>query len=268
MQKPTVLVTGQTSFLARHFIVAAEGRLSLTCLNRIDTAATNRKTFDAVVNFACDPSYYANPYADAVDVDRILANRLRGKFGQYFMMSSRVVYGRSERLDIPETLRMSPQSSYAHNKAITEEALTNTLDESVTILRLSNIFGQEQGRRTFAGQALSSLKEREEIVLDIASNTLRDFLPVDDFASALVALVTARSQGIFNLGSGIATTVGDMAAWFVQGYGAGHVHTLSDQARDQFCLDIGALKKIVGEVTTPERIERAAIEAGRKLSNA
>lgn len=268
MQKPTVLVTGQTSFLARHFIAAADGRLSLTCLNRIDTAATAHKTFDTVVNFACDPSYYVNPYANAIDLDRILATRLKGKFGQYFMMSSRVVYGRSERLDIPETLRMSPQSSYARNKATTEEALIDALGESATILRLSNVFGQEQGRRTFTGQALLSLRERKEIVLDIAPNTMRDFLPVDDFATMLVAVVAARARGILNLGSGIATTVSDMAAWFVQGYGAGHVCALSDQTQDQFCLDIGALKKIVGEVTTSERIERAAIEAGQKLRNA
>lgn len=268
MRKPTVLITGRSSFLARHFIRAASEKLEITTADRVDISAAENGTFDAAVNFACDPSYYTNPYDSVLDLDLALANRLRNRVGHYFFLSSRVVYGRTEAFAIPESQTTDPQSHYARNKVTTESALSDLIGPQLTILRLANIFGNERGRRTFAGQALTSLRANGEIILDIAPQTRRDFLPVEDFASALVKVIDARPGGILNIGSGSMTSVGDMAAWFVRGFGSGCVRVSSNQVRDAFGLDITALTKIVGDVTSPEAVERAAVKVGWVTKNA
>ncbi|MCF3627997.1 SDR family oxidoreductase [Thalassospiraceae bacterium LMO-SO8] len=268
MRKPAVLVAGQSSFLARHFIAAASDRLSVTGIDRIDTTSLGDATFDVAVNFACEPGYYTNEYAAAVDLDRILADGLRGRIGHYVMLSSRVVYGRTERLCISETSMTDPQSPYARNKSETERRLLDDPSLTVSILRLANVFGQEQGRRTFSGQALASLRRAGQVVLDISPDTRRDFLPVGDFARILVMIAAQPPGGILNVGSGVPTRVGDMADWFVAGYGSGRVTTTGDRRKDEFCLDIARLAKIVGDVTSPGRIKGAAIEAGRGLRHA
>tara|TARA_B100000965_G_scaffold403748_1_gene432686 strand:- start:5662 stop:6468 length:807 start_codon:yes stop_codon:yes gene_type:complete len=268
MKKPSVLVTGRSSFLALSFIKAAAGTVDVTQVARIDTDGIGSKTFDAVVNFACDPAYFTDDYDSSLDVDAVLSEQLKGRFGHYFMLSSRLVYGRTESLAISEDRTKNPQGPYGRNKAVTEDLLLDRLGSGLTVLRLANVFGAERKRRTFAGVALESLKTKGEIVLDIAPSTRRDFLPARDFAQALTRLVAIRPGGVFNLGSGHPTPVGDIANWFVQGYGVGRVRVTAEQPSDEFCLDITAVKKLVGDITTPGAIERQAIEAGRSLQHA
>ena len=268
MKKPTVLVTGRSSFLAQWFVATTRDALDLHPVDRIATESADQRTFDAVVNFACTPEYRSAPYDPNNDIDSILANRLKGKFGHYFMLSSRLVYGHTENLAIPETQAPDPQNAYARNKTITETTLIDRLGQTVTVLRLANVFGPETNRRTFTGQACDSLITRGEIVLDIAKSTRRDFLPLADFSRALAKLVAIRPGGVLNLGSGLPTTVGDIADWFVRGYGMGQVRATSAQPRDEFCLDIGAVEKLIGTITTSGAIKRQAMDVGRSLQHA
>ena len=268
MSKLSVLVTGEGSFLATQFIRAAGDVMDLTTVRRADTGSLGSRTFDAVINFACDPAYFTDAYDPDLDVDLFVANRMKGRVGHCFMLSSRLVYGQTEDLSISEAREPRPENTYAHNKVTTEQALIKLFGADVTILRLANVFGPETGRRTFAGRALESLQKNQQIILDIAPETRRDFLPLDDFARTLTRLLPAAPGGLLNLGAGLPTSVGQMASWFVEGYGQGRIRAESSETRDEFCLDITALRNIVGNVTTAGNIATQALAAGRTLKDA
>lgn len=263
--RPSVLVTGSASFLAAGFIGAARDTLNLTTLRRPQPGAVSAGRYDAVVNFAIHPAYMTAPYRMEVDVDRALGEEAARAGAHYFMLSTRMVYGPGDGSVLSETRSPAPHTTYARNKAATEAALSERLASNVTILRLGNVFDMELGRRTFAGQALSTLHRDNRIVLDISPVTERDFLPRQVFSAILVKLIEARPGGVVNVGSGIPTKVGDMAKWFVEGFRSGEVVSTSDEVRDAFCLDTGRLSGLVGEVTDANEISECAMDTGRRL---
>ena len=71
-----------------------------------------------------------------------------------------------------------------------------------TILRIGNIIGPGMKPHTFIGQAIRTLAAQKQIILDVNGNTPRDFLPVTDFATALIRIINTLPKGTFNIGAG------------------------------------------------------------------
>lgn len=224
--------------------------------------------YDAIVNFALDPRHLSLDDAPEFDVDRCLADRLGKHRPHCFMISSRLAYGSDLGAKSVESDRPHPKVPYGRNKLETEPYLRQQLGGRAKVLRLANIFGLEPGRRTFAGRALASLSKEGRNLLDISPQATRDFLPVEDFSRILTRLIPLRPGGVLNIGSGIPTRVGDMSAWFVKGFGSSSVVSVSEERRDEFCLDVGRLESLVGPVTSNTDVEASAVEVGRNLRNA
>ena len=104
-------------------------------------------------------------------------------------------------------------SLYGRNKRATEKRLTGLLGERVSLLRISNVIGNEQGlaRRTFMARALDWLAAHKEIALDINRRVRRDFLPIDRFAGIIEAVSRNSAAGPLSVGSGLPLAVGSVA---------------------------------------------------------
>tara|TARA_Y100000813_G_C24088696_1_gene317106 strand:- start:24 stop:830 length:807 start_codon:yes stop_codon:yes gene_type:complete len=268
LTRNSILVTGATSFLAGHFLRCIGDDAAITATRRVDPSIVARGGFDVVVNFSYDRALADQPYDPERDPDRILAEAIAPLPTHFFMLSSRTVYGRGDGSRYKEDAALAPATPYARNKAETEAFVRHCLGDRATILRLSNIFGMEAGRHTFAGRALATLKKERRINLDISADSARDFLPVETFALVLAKLLTIRPGMTLNVGSGIPVPIGDMARWFIQGFGEGEIIAESNARFDEFSLDIGGLESFIGPVTTREAIKAAAQAAGRELKNA
>ena len=169
-----------------------------------------------VVNCAYDPRLRAGaPYDPALDVDLRIARRVSARPGTLqLMLSTRAAYGPAGADPVlREDRPPAPDRPYGASKLATERALGALLGERLTVLRLSNVFGDEAvpGRRTFVGVALATLRERGAIVLDIDPGVARDFVPVEAVADAIARVVAAPRPGVFNVGSGVGTPVGAIA---------------------------------------------------------
>jgi nucleoside-diphosphate-sugar epimerase len=226
---------------------------------------------DVVVNCAYDPRLRrGEPYAPGLDVDLAIARRAaaRGR-PRYLMLSTRAVYGPAGDDPVLREDRIPrPDRPYGVSKLATEHALHALLGERLTVLRLSNVFGDEAipGRRTFFGTALASLRERGAIVLDVAPTVARDFVPVEAAAAAIARVAAAPRPGVFNVGAGVPTAVGDVAAWLVEGHGAGRVEVVSQRHHDGFALDIGAAADAFGIGRLTRRtIRERCLAIGRAL---
>lgn len=268
----SVLLIGRNSFLGQAFIEAATGCHQVVAVGHdSDLGQLDLAAYDAVVNMAYDPRYMFEPYDVGRDMDLEVAQavaRTGPRRPHLFLMSTRRVYGRAAPVPADETAPPDPVEVYARNKRITEVAASKLLGDGLTLLRLPNVFGFEPGRHTFFGIALAKLRDEGRIVLDVSPFTTRDFLPVEQFASVLVRTITATPPGIFNLGSGWATPLGQVALWIIEGYGRGELVVTNPREWDHFQLDCRKLCAVIGDYTGGIDIRSSCLNIGQRLQNA
>jgi len=119
-----------------------------------------------------------------------------------------------------ETDPVRPASVYAATK-YAQEDLVRIVCQSIgidhTILRFQNVYGEGQSlKNPYTGiLSIFSTRIRRGLDLPIFEDGLesRDFVHVDDVAGAIVAAISSQSllSGIINIGSGIGTSVTDVA---------------------------------------------------------
>ena len=136
------------------------------------------------------------------------------------MASSAAVYGRPERTPIPEDHRTAPASPYGASKAVADRyarLYASLYDLPTVVLRYFNVYGPGQSAgdgvvATFVDRALSG----EPIRVHGDGGQSRDFVHVDDVVRAnLAAATTDRVGRAFNVGTGTAVTVRELAETIV-----------------------------------------------------
>lgn len=131
--------------------------------------------------------------------------------------STSQVYGRPERLPVHEEAPLRPLSVYAATKAAAEHLVSTYRQTSflrASVLRVFNAYGPRIDgslpplvassfiQRLLAGQTPEVRPHPEES---------RDFIHVDDVTRAFLAALSKRSEGTYNVGSGVETTLPQLA---------------------------------------------------------
>ena len=159
------------------------------------------------------------------------------------------LYGEADEIPTPEAARLAPMSPYGTGKAAAESycALYTRLHGlSTASLRLANVYGPRQDPRGEAGVVArfcaARLDRREATVFGDGLQT-RDYVFVDDVVAAFAAAAGATATGAFNIGTGVETSVLELAA----ALGLGVVHAperLGEVKRS--CLDASAAGAVFG----------------------
>lgn len=125
----------------------------------------------------------------------------------------------------PETLSFAPGSVYAATKAAQElmlRAASEALGFKAVILRLQNVYGEGQSLQNPYTGIISIFfnRARQGKMLPIYEDGLetRDFVHIDDVVGALLAALDhdVPSGSVCNVGSGIGTTVSQLAATLLE----------------------------------------------------
>ncbi|HEU4979914.1 MAG TPA: NAD-dependent epimerase/dehydratase family protein [Solirubrobacterales bacterium] len=138
-----------------------------------------------------------------------------------FTSSGGTVYGegadREKELPFRETARNQPDSVYGQSKLAAEGYVGyygRDRGLSGTILRLANVYGPRQDPATEAGVvAIFTELARDggrPTVFGTGRQT-RDYIHVDDVVAALLAAEGSAEPGPFNVGTGVETSVLDLA---------------------------------------------------------
>jgi nucleoside-diphosphate-sugar epimerase len=177
---------------------------------------------DAVIHLAGPPSVRAS-FAAAADY---AAQHVGGtavclqacvdeKVRRFVLISSADVYGRPQTDRVAEDHPLSARSPYAAAKIGAEQmagAFAQAHGIEVAILRPFSIYGPGVSRYSLLWTILEQARLRAEITLaDL--KPVRDYCYVDDLADAAVraALAPIESPLILNIGSGVGTSVVDLA---------------------------------------------------------
>lgn len=202
---------------------------------------------DIIVNCVWDPELFNVPVAPDLAADGRYAEIAAQRDARYVMLSSRAVYANRVEPPLREDEIPAPRTVYGRNKAAVEAGLRARIGDRLLIMRMSNVFGREPaGRRTFISTAIKTLETRNEIELRMAPGTRKDFLPAGFLGRAAEALLDADARGIFNVSSGIALPVHDVADALMRGYGSGTARVSDEAVGEEFCLDNTKLRELTG----------------------
>jgi UDP-glucose 4-epimerase len=237
-----VLVTGGTGFIGRYVVadLLAHGH-EVTSLARsaappswparhlpLDVLSPDARAaaaaVDAVVHLAGLPDVayslqepYTSSLVNAAGTLNVLEGA-RASGARVVLASTQRVYARSAA-PLPEDAPLAADNPYAISKRVAEEwlGMYHALYGVPTVaLRGFSIYGPGQLVRGGSSGVLSILAQRARagLPLDIDSPALRDFVYVQDAATAVrLALTLPRAVGnVYNVGCGVATPLVDLAA--------------------------------------------------------
>ncbi len=133
------------------------------------------------------------------------------------VVSSASVYGPRPPVPTPEHAPLAPRTHYAASKAAAETVAGAYAADglSVVVARPFNITGPGEAPGSvvtaIASQALAADAGGRAVVRLREAASARDFIDVDDVASALVTLATApNATGAYNVCSGVGVTIADL----------------------------------------------------------
>ena len=146
-----------------------------------------------------------------------LLNCLHSNIEHFSFASSYSVYGKPKELPITEETTPHPENIYSFSKLSTENYLTlfrSMNDIPVSILRIASIYGPGPKRDNYS----RSVPNMIETVLDGKSpyvcgdgTTFRDYMYIDDCINAIISASRLKADDIFNIASGIGTTIKELA---------------------------------------------------------
>ncbi len=135
--------------------------------------------------------------------------------------SSSSVYGKTEKIPIKEDDPKNPINPYGKTKVEKDNLAEKYSKKGCSIigLRYFNVFGKGQ-TGTYAGvitKFLECLKNKTAPIIYGDGKQVRDFVSVEDVASAnLQAMLSNTKNGFFNIGTGIPTTILELAELMIR----------------------------------------------------
>ncbi len=135
-----------------------------------------------------------------------------------FASSGGAIYGEQDVHPAPETHPTQPLSPYGISKLSGEQYLSYYQRISgiqFVSLRYANVYGPRQDPCGEAGVVaifIQKMLNGEQPTINGNGRQTRDFVFVDDVVDANLAVMSQDAQGIYNVGTGLETTVNDLFA--------------------------------------------------------
>jgi UDP-glucose 4-epimerase len=143
-----------------------------------------------------------------------------------FSSSGGAIYGEQETYPAPETHVLRPLSPYGLSKLCGEQYLSYFQRVSglqAVSLRYANVYGPRQDPEGEAGVVaifIQKMLNNEQAVINGNGRQTRDFVFVEDVVEANLAMMGQETQGTYNVGTGVETSINDLFRILVQHTGS------------------------------------------------
>jgi len=167
--------------------------------------------------------------------------------------SSSAIYGEPIRVPISEDHPLMPRSPYAASK-VSGEAFVNAFATQYgfrsIVLRFFNVYGPKQSR-AYAGvisEFIRRVSKGEPLIIFGDGEQTRDFVHVSDIVNAImISLKNEKARGVFNIGSGEAITINQLARLIIKMAGKEDLKLIHAPSRP------GDIKYSVANITRVKR---------------
>jgi UDP-glucose 4-epimerase len=162
--------------------------------------------------------------------------------------SSGSVYGLPNSFPLKEIDPLFPMSVYGISKVTGEHYCHLFNKVNTTILRYSSVYGVGCARHTVLPLLLNKAKNNEQITLYGLGERTQDFVHVEDVVSANLLAMQAKQSDIFNISSGVETTMKSLAETIIAITKSKSTITYKKEIKDdsRFVFDISKAKKVLG----------------------
>ena len=139
-----------------------------------------------------------------------------------FSSSGGAIYGEQEIYPAPEVHVTKPLSPYGLSKLCGEQYLSYYQRVSglqAVSLRYANVYGPRQDPEGEAGVVaifIQKMLNNEQAVINGNGRQTRDFVFVDDVVEANLAMMGQETQGTYNVGTGVETSINDLFRILIQ----------------------------------------------------
>lgn len=213
--------------------------------------------YDCVFNMAAhiSPGYSTDEALECLLVNslgtlNILEFMTERKIKRLIHSSSVTVYGRPRRLIAKETSPKNPIIVYGVSK-LTAESYCNMYSElhnlNIAILRYAAVYGPGLNQKTALPIFIEKAFRNENIYIYGNGSRSQDYVYVDDVIEANLLALNKGINDVFNIGSGIQTTMNELAETIVDVLGS-KSQILFDRTKKQefsFGIDIRKANKIL-----------------------
>jgi len=221
MQKLKIIVTGASGFIGSHLVnyLARKKNVEVVALSRKQTSFTNR-----VMDYADSPEgdvliHLAESNSNETFLDsgkssfntiEVLSSK---RYQRIIYISSAVLYGDNSSNIHSPTDKIFLNTQYSKTKFYSENIILG--NSNGIVLRLANVYGPNMAKISVLGEIFEQLPKKEDLeVRD--ENAIRDFIWIEDVVQgiskvALSDLNFEKQSQIYNLGTGIGTSIGYLA---------------------------------------------------------
>jgi UDP-glucose 4-epimerase len=190
-----------------------------------------------------------------------------------FISSGGAAYGETP-VPASEETRPMPDNPYGRHK-VEGEAIVEAAPMSTISLRLSNVYGPRQ-RSDAEGGVISIFADRIAASLPLQvygdGEQERDFVHVSDVVDAItLSLADPSMHGLWNVGTGVATTVNGLAAEMLGAFNSSCGVMRLPERREirRSCLDVSKLRRTrrwSAKVTLTDGLAALAAQLTRRTS--
>jgi len=196
------------------------------------TSILKLPNFDAIIHLAAlinvEESFREPILYNEVNVNgtlNLIMTAIKWRVSSFIYASSAAVYGNPKYLPIDENHPTNPLSPYGASKLASEYYIKSILGHyniRYVILRLFNVYGPGQVANEYASVIVKFIDRVSRGLPPIIygdGHQTRDFIYIDDVVSAIISSLRTNVQGVFNIASGKAIKIKDLAEMILDLYG-------------------------------------------------
>lgn len=173
-----------------------------------------------------------------------IKNITRNFSGKIIYSSSAAVYGDQNIDPNTESSNTCRRDFYTRIKLKNEQLVTSCGGVAV---RLSNLFGAGMSSANVFSDIIKQLPNEGPLIIRNAS-PIRDFLPVQEAVSAITLLTLQDCVGVFNIGSGKKTSIGQLAEQILRFSGQTNRKIVSTHWNEKLSVNFVDITKIKTQV--------------------
>ncbi len=219
--------TNLVSISANHSTASSEVESVIASLSNTDALRGAIHANDIVVHLASSSTPATSETQRSQDITENLIGSVslfevcaeKGVEKIIYLSSGGTVYGETNGTASKETDPTHPKSSYGALKLSIEhylEVFGSLYNLPYTIVRLSNAYGKKNVggiHRSVIDIFLAKSLAHEPLSVNGDGSTVRDYIYIDDAVSFLVEAIENQAwMGIYNLGSGVGTSLNEVIA--------------------------------------------------------
>jgi GDP-4-dehydro-6-deoxy-D-mannose reductase len=250
-----ILVTGVTGFIGKHLIPKLRScQHDIVEATRVDGDIGDKATWsnferaDVLVHLAASmfvPDSWKDPYSFLKTNfnSTVCALDYCRQYDAKLVYLSSYLYGRPEKLPIPESAPLIANNPYALSKKLSEEVCkfySDNFGVKTTILRPFNIYGSGQSEKFLVPTIINQVVAGNSIyVKDLGPK--RDYIYIDDLVDAIILAMDRQLDfGIFNIGTGVSHSVAELIDIIQKIQGTNLVAKSTDERRQEEVMDTQA----------------------------